>query len=251
MNLQQTFGRPREGALRRGLIRGLSVALIFIGLNCAVFAQPPRGSTKQLDNKAEQIRDEFVRETGLLAEEYERSGENDKAIVMLRRILDVRPDLVQAREKIKEIEERRLSANEVTTEIDVSRGWVGPITNVQKGKPFRISVTGDYRIVYSKLISGDGPPTSDDPATGLYDGIAFGRLMGIVAPAPQAASGRRPSGNRRGGNKNGGPPEPFVIGADASISPPESGPLYLRVNLPTDCRATGKLKATLTGNIGS
>jgi len=242
MNRQRFNTTPVSSAsLQRAL------GLLLFGFALSLPLEATAQSTRALDAKAEQLREEFVRETGLLAEEYERAGDSDKAVSLLRQILDIRPDLPKVRDRIKEIQERRLSENVNSAEVDVSKGWIGPIVAVQKGQAFRLSVSGDYRLIYNATLTPDGATPSDDITSGMVGGIPFGKLMAVVIDPSSGNQNQPGRGGRRGGQKN--QPEPFVVGSEAEISPENTGLLYLRVNVPANSRATGKLKVTLSGNV--
>lgn len=202
----------------------------------AIFAQPGANRnkpvpTRALDAKASQLVEGFVKESLGLAMEYEQAGEPEKAKQMLETVLTFHPDAEAIKQKIKEIDEKLLSSNEVKVEIEPGRGWGSPVAQVRKGGQVRIQSNGTYRMVVTATLGPEGLPTGD-PLKGdsLAEGVTCGALMGVVI----------------GKDKPG---KPFTIGAGREYTAERDGLLFLRLNTPPGSKCTGKVTATLSGEL--
>ncbi len=192
-------------------------------------------STKSVDVKVKKFQESFVRQAAGLARAYEESGNLVKTRQMLELILKFNPEVRGVRDKIKQINEQMLSANELETEVDVSKGWAQPIAAVFKGKPFRIQAAGDFRFVASLPIGPAGFPVADT-ARDMAGGIRCGALIGVIVPPPK--DGKRPQ-----------PGKPFLVGAGGTITPKENGLLFLKVNAPAGHKCNGRVQVRMSGNV--
>ena len=188
-------------------------------------------STRALDAKASQLFDGFVKESLTVALEYEQAGEPQKAKQLLETVLTLHPDAAAVKEKIKSLDEKLLSSNELQVEIDPEKGWGSPVAQVAKGQKIRIQAGGTYRLVLTATLGPEGFP-SDDPLKGDMAGnVTCGALMGIVVAKDK-------------------PRRPFRIESGREYTPEQDGLLFLRLNTPPGSKCTGRITATLSGQLG-
>ena len=192
-------------------------------------------STKAIDVKVQRFQESFVHEAATLAKQYEEAGNLVKTRQMLELILKLSPEVKGVRAKIKQLDEEMLSANELEADVDTSKGWGQPVAAVFKGQAFRIQSAGDYRFVTSLSIGPSGFSEADT-ARDMAAGIRCGALIGVVVPAPEA--GKKPK-----------PGKPFLVGNGGTITPRETGLLFLKVNAPAGHKSNGRLKVRMTGNV--
>ena len=192
-------------------------------------------STKSIDVKVQRFQESFVREAAGLANQYEEAGNLVKTRRMLELILKLSPEVKGVRAKIKQIDEEMLSANELTVDVDTSRGWGQPVAAVYKGQPFRIQAVGDYRFVTSLPVGPAGFSVADT-SRDMAEGIRCGALVGVIVPAPEG--GKKPK-----------PGKPFLVGTGGTITPRESGLLFLKINAPAGHKSNGRLKVRMTGTV--
>ncbi len=207
-----------------------------------VKGRKPRGkttrksaSTKSIDVKVQRFQESFVREAAGLANQYEEAGNLVKTRRMLELILKLSPEVKGVRAKIKQIDEEMLSANELTVDVDTARGWGQPVAAVYKGQPFRIQAVGDYRFVTSLPVGPAGFSVADT-SRDMAEGIRCGALVGVIVPAPEG--GKKPK-----------PGKPFLVGTGGTITPRESGLLFLKINAPAGHKSNGRLKVRMTGTV--
>jgi len=207
-----------------------------------VKGRKPRGkttrksaSTKSIDVKVQRFQESFVREAAGLANQYEEAGNLVKTRRMLELILKLSPEVKGVRAKIKQIDEEMLSANELTVDVDTARGWGQPVAAVFKGQPFRIQAVGDYRFVTSLPVGPAGFSVADT-SRDMAEGIRCGALVGVIVPAPEG--GKKPK-----------PGKPFLVGTGGTITPRESGLLFLKINAPAGHKSNGRLKVRMTGTV--
>ena len=217
------------------LLVAVSIAGAF-GLQDSLLAQgksKPKGkpnvNIKEVDAQAERNLDSFIRAQAELAKSYENAEELEKAKAMLASILKVKPDQPGVASKIKELEDTILTANEVSMDLDVSKGWGKGVAEVKKDKPFKINVDGDYRFITNSTVGPNGFPT-DNPTKGMAPNVKCGQVMGLFF------NGKKPG-------------RPFPIGASKVITPKEDGILFLSVNVPPGSRCVGKLKVEMSGYV--
>ncbi len=192
-------------------------------------------STKSIDVKVQRFQESFVREAAGLANQYEEAGNLVKTRRMLELILKLSPEVKGVRAKIKQIDEEMLSANELTVDVDTARGWGQPVAAVYKGQPFRIQAVGDYRFVTSLPVGPAGFSIADT-SRDMAEGIRCGALVGVIVPAPEG--GKKPK-----------PGKPFLVGTGGTITPRESGLLFLKINAPAGHKSNGRLKVRMTGTV--
>lgn len=188
-------------------------------------------NTKELDVRAEQIQESFVKETADLARSYEDAGDLEKSKVLLETILKLNPKVPGVGAKLRELDEQILTANEVDLEVDTSSGWGDPRGRVAKGKPFKIQAQGTYRLVASLTVGPDGFP-SKDAINDMAAGVPCGALMGLIVAKKK-------------------PGRPFTIGSGQTITPKEDGLLFMRVNVPPGSKCSGRIKVRLSGYVGT
>jgi len=192
-------------------------------------------STKSIDVKVQRFQESFVRDAATLAKQYEEAGNLVKTRQMLELILKLSPEVKGVRAKIKQLDEEMLSANELESDVDTSLGWGQPVAAVFKGQAFRIQSAGDYRFVTSLSIGPTGFSVADT-SRDMAAGIRCGALIGVIVPAPE-------------GGKKLKPGKPFLVGNGGTITPRETGLLFLKVNAPAGHKSMGRLKVRMTGNV--
>lgn len=182
-----------------------------------------------LDAKAERLQSGFSKEAAVLAAEYERAGQLEKSKQLLELLLQIEPRAAGVRDKIAQLDETILSANEFQFEVDVSRGWGKPLAAVVEGRTFRIQAAESYRFVAHLSVGPRGFPT-ENPINDMSADAPCGALIGMVVS--KGKSGK-----------------PFRVGESRQFSPKQDGVLFLRVNAPAGHKSTGRLKVTLSGHI--
>jgi hypothetical protein len=194
-------------------------------------ANPPE--LKRLEAKMEEVRETFLRDTNQLIKSFEDVGQYDRAKVLLEALqkLDPQNDLVKT--KLTDLSDRILDASEFEVNLDLGKSWQ-PIGAVEKGKPLRIQVSGDYKLVASIEAGPDGAPSAN-PAEDLIPHVPFGAVMGVVADA---------DATNRSSDKQ---PRPFTVGSQYEKPADRDGVLFLKVNVPPGAKCTGRLTALVSG----
>ena len=186
-----------------------------------------KGSIKAIDVRAQRSVDQFVREAGTLAREYENAGQFEKSRKLLESIENVKPGIKGVKEKIQKLTESLLSSNSFEFEIDPSQGWGAPRVRVTKGRKFRLQSAGSYQFIINQKIGPEGFPT-EDPKSDMVAGIPCGALMGLIVT-------------------NGKPGRPFAVGSGREMSPKDDGLLFVRVNAPPKNKSTGRIQVQISG----
>lgn len=195
-------------------------------------ANPPE--LKRLEAKMEEVRETFLRDTNQLIKSFEDAGQYDRAKVLLEALQKLDPQNDVVRTKLTELNDRILDASEFEVNLDLGKSWQ-PIGAVEKGKPVRIQVTGDYKLVTSIEAGPDGAPSAN-PAEDLIPHVPFGAVMGVIAAADAA--------DRQSSDKQ---PRPFTVGSQYEKPADRDGVLFLKVNVPPGAKCTGKLTALVSG----
>ena len=220
------------------LTAGLLAVVVGMGVFSprTTWAQSSKGSTKAvkskgsgaIDLRAERLKDSFIREAAEVARSYEEANELEKSRAMLRQILKLDSSLTKVKEKIKELEENLISANESDFEITVSDSWGKPLGQVLKDKPVRFQAAGNYRLLADASLGPDGFP-AEDLTKDMVGNVSCGKLMGLIVT-------------------DGKPGDPFPIGAGREYTPKKDGVLFIKANVPPGSRCTGKLRIRISGN---
>lgn len=193
---------------------------------------------KRLDAKVEEVRESFLRDTAKLILSFEDAGQYERAKMLLESLQKLDPKNQVVNEKIAALNRQILDASEFEINIDPGKSWE-PAGLVTRGKPLRILVTGDYKLLTSITATADGAP-SDNPAEDMIPHVPFGAVMAVIAN-PAAASG--PDGNAPNAPK----PRPFTVGSKYEQPAEQDGLLYLKVNVPPGAKCTGRLAAKISG----
>jgi len=188
---------------------------------------------KKIDSKASKVEEEFVKDAYGLATEYEKAGDLERAIEYLEAMMKIKPELEGAKQKIEELKDQILSANDFDIDLTASPTWGSPVAFVRKGKPFRIRSAGTYKFTLSESIGPEGFPVGDFQKHMIPD-VPGGKLIGVIV---------NPN------NKDKKPGDPFEVGKEREMNPKESGYLFLRMNLPSEARCTGSLQVRLSGYV--
>lgn len=216
----------------------------------SVWAQPgsgrskassaPSPEAKRLDAKMEQVADVFMRETAALIASYENIGQFDRARMLLEAVQKLDPNNADVKQKLAEINEKLLVANEFDFEIDPDAAWQ-EVGAVQKGRTIRIRVAGDYKLSLGVTAAADGVPNGA-PGEGLMAGLPLGAVVGVILTPDMAAA--LASGKR--GDKQ---PRPFLVGSAYEKPAELDGLLYLKTNVPSGTKCSGRLKAKISGPV--
>ncbi|MBX3444781.1 MAG: bacterial transcriptional activator domain-containing protein [Planctomyces sp.] len=195
---------------------------------------------KSLDSEAQRLQESFL--TGLedLAQSYEDAGQIDRARSLLQEILKVHPEHPRAQQKLKGYDEAVFAANEVSVDVDAAYGWTATNVYVQQGKPVRFSASGTYRFIVNETLGPDGFPTQN-VVRDMAD-APLGALVGIVMP-PRTSPDQRQQDLLQGASR------PFAVGSGTEYTPTVDGMVFLKLNVPPASKCTGKLRATLSGNL--
>ena len=199
-------------------------------------ANPPE--LKRLDAKVEEVRESFLRDTTKLILSFEDAGQYERAKMLLESLQKLDPKNQVVSSKIADLNRQMLDASEFEIDIDPGESWQ-PVGLVAKGKPLRILVSGDYKLLTSITATADGPP-SDNPAEDMIPHVPFGAVMAVIAN-PAAAGG--PNGSAPNAPK----PTPFTVGSKYERPADQDGLLYLKVNVPPGAKCTGRLEAKISG----
>lgn len=195
-------------------------------------ANPPE--LKRLEAKMEEVRETFLRDTNQLIKSFEDVGQYDRAKVLLEALQKLDPQNDVVKTKLTDLNDRILDASEFEVTLDLGKSWQ-PIGTVEKGKPLRIQVSGDYKLVTSIEAGPDGAP-SGNPAEDLIPHVPFGAVMGVIAAADAA--------DRQSADKQ---PRPFTVGGQYEKPADRDGVLFLKVNVPPGAKCTGRLTALVSG----
>ncbi len=196
---------------------------------------------KRLDAKTEEVRQSFLRETTLLIRSYEEGGQFDRARVLLEGLQKLDPQNEPIQNKLGELTEQLLDANEFEIDIDPGKPWQ-PIGMVTKDRPLRIKVAGEYKLA-TTLSTGPDGVSSDNPAEDLIANVPLGAVMAVIALPVVAAA---PADGNKSKDKQ---PKPFSVGSHYEKKSDRDGMLYLKVNVPPGSKCTGRLTARISGAI--
>lgn len=186
--------------------------------------------TTQIDLKASELSENFVKEAQQLASEYYDAGALDKSKSLLEAVLKLKPDAKEIELQIKKIDEDVLSANELEAEVNAAKGWEWSGVSVLEDKPFRIQAEGVYRFMVNTTIGPAGFPEKDkELTTEMVSRAPCGALVGVVL------------------KEDGKQGQPFFIGTGGDFRLKESGKLFLRVNSPPDSKHNGKISVKFSG----
>jgi hypothetical protein len=186
--------------------------------------------TTQIDLKASELSDNFVKEAQSLAGEYYDAGALDKSKSLLEAVLKLKPDAKEVELQIKKIDEDVLSANELEAEVNAAKGWEWSGVSVLEDKPFRIQAEGVYRFMVNTTVGPMGFPEKDkELTTEMVSRAPCGGLVGVVL------------------KEDGKQGQPFFIGNGGDFRVKESGKLFLRVNSPPDSKHVGKISVKFSG----
>jgi len=221
---------------------------ILVPLVSPTFAQKaPTGSRnkelRKIDSKATKVDELFIRNAFEMANEYEEAGDVARAVEYLHAMSLVKPGISQIEGKLEQLRAKVLAANVFSFEHEPSPGWGDPVAFVKAGKPFRVDVKGEYRLLINATVGGDGFPENEDQSklkelTQLIENAPLGKLVGVIV--------EKPNQPRKKGAKR---ILPFEIGSGRDIKPKQTGFLFLKVNLPQQSTTSGALQVQLSGYV--
>lgn len=193
---------------------------------------------KKLDQEAGKVETEFLKNAYDLSAKYEKAGDLERAIEYLEAMLKINPDLQGLEERIEDLKEDIISANDFDFRMEVQQSWGDPVAFVRAGKPFLLKAAGSYKLTISETVSPEGFPEGNIQ-TDLIEDIPAGKLVGLIVPRQRAR-------NQGGDNDE---PEPIEFGAQKEVTPKDTGFLYLKVNTPATARVSGTLNIQLSGYV--
>lgn len=195
---------------------------------------------KKIDQEASKVETEFLKNAFDLSKKYEKAGDLERAIEYLEAMLKINPDLEGLEEKIGELKDDIISANDFEFRMEVQQSWGDPVAFVRAGKPFLLQSTGSYKMTINETVSPEGFPEGNIQ-TDLIEDIPLGKLVGLIVP-------RQGARNNNGGNEE---PEiePIEFGVQKEVTPKETGFLYLKMNTPATAKVSGVLNVQLSGYV--
>lgn len=185
-------------------------------------------SAKQLESRISKAEEGLVEEYLEVANEFYKQGEKGRAKDILGRLLQINPKMEGIRQRMEGLNEEMIQENDRRLEFDTSKFWL-PVGEVREGTPFRVQVSGEYKLDLTTTVGLAGLPTGDPSATHLK-GVPFGAVVGMIFT-------------------EGTPGPPFLIGGNVDHTPKKSGTFYLRVNVPLNAKCRGDLKVAVSGGI--
>ncbi len=231
--------RPEEtSAMRQWLLKFMVVLLFLCCLSSTASAQSKeRDKTRdrkdepseaELAARVSKAEESLLKEYMEVVNEYYKQGDKEAAVQVLQRVSTINPKMEGVRERITAIKEEMLQENGIKSEFDSAKGWVA-ICEVEEGKPFRLALSGEYKMDLNTVIPLTGLSTSD-PAKDHVGVAPFGAVIGVVVT-------------------DGKPGDPFPVNASVEHAPKKSGQLFLRVNVPTAAKCKGELKLQVSGAV--
>jgi len=108
--------------------------------------------------------------------------------------------------------------------IAADRGWQSSRVWLDAGRSYRVTASGRYQIAAEESDGVQRPWPSEPGGVTIeyHEGLPLGMLLGAIE--------RGAEGKKTGAATAGGFASPFAIGLDRTLTPEESGTLYLRVN---------------------
>ncbi|MEM9702571.1 MAG: hypothetical protein AAF907_09020, partial [Planctomycetota bacterium] len=112
---------------------------------CCLAAATPAVAqdTTSLKTKVENLQTEYVRGAIELAVEYEKAGDPASAIELLENVAKVLPDAPGLQQKLDQLQDDVLSADQTSLTIDAPMEWTA-VAEVREGAAFRLAASGSY-----------------------------------------------------------------------------------------------------------
>ena len=212
-------------------------------------------TARALENRVEKAEESLVDEYKEVATEFYKQGDREKAITLLQRLSSLNPKIPGLKDQIEQIQGELLEENPGEVTFDTRKQVWLPVGRVQKGKTVRMQCTGEYKLTLTSNLSAEGmqkapsTPSQQPPkrrGTGgngkgkqpmrtqeevsFVENLPLGCLAGIVVEGKDLG-------------------EPFQIGSTTVLNPKSDGILFIKTNLPPNCRCTGKLELVFSGYI--
>lgn len=184
---------------------------------------------KELQQRLQKAEENLVEEYKSVVVEVYEQGDKVGAMKLLKRLKELNPRLPGLNDRIDEISEELMQENTGDLEIDTKSNQWQRIGGVFKDKTYRIQAGGEYRLTMTGPANIDGLQIDKD-AVDFEAGLPVGCLMAMVAV-------------------DGKPGKPFRVGAQLQQTPRKDGILFMKMNVPTGTRCTGKIKIRVSGNI--
>lgn len=184
---------------------------------------------KQLQMRAEKAEETLLKELWDVATEFHKQGDREQSLQILQRIDRINPNAPGIKDQMQMIREEMLTDNSAAIDVDTSKGWTNAVAEVEAGRPFRITASGEYKLIFSSAVSVTGLST-EDPSKDIVPVAPFGALIGVIV-------------------SDGKPGEPFAVNAGLEMTSRKSGLLFLRANVPANAKCVGKVKVQLSGGI--
>ena len=192
-------------------------------------------STRAIDLEAEKLEADFLKGFARIAQSYEEAGNSEKAQAVLQVLLRMRPNAEGVKKKLSQLEESVFEENKTSLEFDVSSTLVNTSLFLEKGKKVRLEISGTYKAILNDMVGPDG--YTRDTSNAAARNAPFGSVVGLIIPPDEGS-----------GNKKSKEPQAFVIGTQKELTPPSSGVLFLRLNVPPTTKCIGRLKVEVRGN---
>ena len=234
----------------QALIRLCFLFVVLVPWVATTFAQNAAPSAirnkdlKKIDSRATKVDEPFLHTAFGIAAEYENAGDVARAVDYLHAMSLLKPGQPIIEEKLKQLREQIMSANDFSFEYEPTTSWGKPVAYVRAGKPFRIASQGEYKLSITSTVGSGGFP-EDDGKSELIDDVPLGKLTGIILDERSQTTGPVKKGKGKGKKK----PMPFEIGSGLDITPKKSGYLFLKVNLPSQSQSSGSLLVQLSGYV--
>jgi len=187
---------------------------------------------KQIDARLEKLQETFSSESTAIIDGYERSGQYERAKLLLEVLLKLDPKNESVKNRLTELDEKILERTELDQKLNAGADWT-LVGTVQKDKPARVEAAGEFKLnLAATTLTADGF-AQEDVMHDMAPRVPLGALMGmIVTEANQ---------------KEKKPPEPFAIKSKHDFTPKQDGQLYLKVNVPPGAKCIGDLRIKLNG----
>lgn len=188
--------------------------------------------SKKIDVRLEKLQETFASESSAIIDDYESSGQYERAKFLLEVLLKLDPKNDNLKKRISDLDEKILKRVESEQKFAAGGEWT-LMGSVVKDVPARIEASGEYKInLVAANIGPDGFAT-EDIMHDLVPRIPTGALMGMIVTEAN--------------EKEKKAPEPFAVKAKHDFTPKHDGQLYLKVNVPAGAKCIGDLKLKLNG----
>lgn len=188
-------------------------------------------SAKELEMRLQKAEEALISEYKDVAVEFYNQGDKEKSMAMLRRLQQLNPKLDGLGNRIESIGEELMQENAEEFDLDTKKSWE-PVGLVYEDKAFRVQAAGEYRLTFTASVNVEGLQP-DEESRDYQPAAPLGCLLGTIV------------------NEEGKPGKPFAVKSQLEQTPKKGGILFLKVNVPTGTRCTGKIKVKVSGYINT